>query len=106
MIKADNVPQLAQYDKDRMDHTFEASEYLAQQLVKYAQIELYYQRIPFDGAERNTADLENAMLQVYVAVLQYSAEVKKSLEASVACKCKLRPFFTQTGLLNLSLQAV
>lgn len=60
-----------------MDAIFEASDYLAQLLARYANIEAYYRDVQIP----DTYDFENAIVNVYLAVLQYSAKVKSSERA-------------------------
>ena len=60
-----------------MDAIFEASDFLAQILARYANIEAYYCNIQIPDTEY----FENAIVGVYVAVLQYSAKVKVSERA-------------------------
>ena len=60
-----------------MDAIFEASDFLAQILARYANIEAYYRDIHIPDTEY----FENAIIGVYIAVLQYSAEVKASQRA-------------------------
>ena len=61
-------------DIERRDDIFEAAEYLARILSYYAIVDKHYR-------ERKVASnrgLENALVEVYMAVLQYAAEVKKA----------------------------
>ncbi|KAI9833766.1 MAG: hypothetical protein M1819_003499 [Sarea resinae] len=58
-------------DNDRLDATFEASEFLAQTLVFYARVEIEYR----DSKLKDMAQLEDVIIDVYEAILDYTATV-------------------------------
>lgn len=63
-----------QNDKDLMDLTFEACEYLADLMARYARIEAHYRQ----SQAKRDKHLERALVSVYVAILVYAAEVQES----------------------------
>ncbi len=62
---------------DRIDAIFDASEFLARILARYANIEAHYR----DAKIPNQEHFEDGIVSIYVAVLQYSARVKASQRA-------------------------
>lgn len=60
-----------QNDLDRLAAVFEASALLADVLAYYASIESNFRDRSFEDSEQ----LEDAIIDVYVAVLEYSAKV-------------------------------
>lgn len=84
--------QLVQNDKDRLDKIFDASEFLADLLARYANIERRY-------CHPETSDsryLEEGIVDVYVAVLRYSAKVKTSQQANMSSKAGFKSRLTQS----------
>lgn len=69
--------QLVQNDKDMMDLTFEACEYLADLMARYARIEVHYR----ERRAKREKPLERALVSVYVAILVYASEVQASIVA-------------------------
>lgn len=63
--------KLAQNDLDRLSAVFEASGLLADVLARYANIEANYMERDFEDSNQ----LERTIIDVYVSVLEYSAEV-------------------------------
>ncbi len=63
---------MAQNDQDGLNAVFEASEFLANLLARYANIEANYRKRPCTDSDQ----LERSIVDVYVAVLLYSAAVK------------------------------
>lgn len=57
-----------------MDLTFEACDYLADLMARYARIEAHYR----ESRDKRDKALERALISVYVAILVYAAEVKES----------------------------
>ncbi|KAJ5726568.1 uncharacterized protein N7483_007925 [Penicillium malachiteum] len=74
---------LIKNDIKRRDNIFEASEYLARILSYYAIIDNKYRE---RGVESDQG-LDDALLEVYAAVLEYTAEVKKAVDESDAVGC-------------------
>ena len=58
---------MVQNDKDRMDAIFDASEFLAQVLARYASIEANCRDTQIPDLE----DFEDGIVAVYAAVLKY-----------------------------------
>lgn len=58
-----------------MQRIWEASEYLAVLLARYSRIEALYHRVQVS----NAAELGDAIVNVYICILQYSAKVKQSV---------------------------
>ena len=78
---------MIQNDQELMDATFEASDYLAQLLARYAHYEAHYRKPQITDSNQ----LEGAIVEVYVAVLRYSAEVKQIVQSSTSSK----PFMSE-----------
>ncbi|GKZ32465.1 hypothetical protein AbraIFM66950_001918 [Aspergillus brasiliensis] len=66
---------LIQNNQERMQRIWEASEYLAVLLARYSRIEALYHRVQVG----NATELGDAIVNVYICVLQYSAKVKQSV---------------------------
>ncbi|GLB03575.1 hypothetical protein AtubIFM57258_008814 [Aspergillus tubingensis] len=66
---------LIQNNQERMQRIWEASEYLAVLLARYSRIEALYHRVQIF----NAAELGDAIVNVYICVLQYSAKVKQAV---------------------------
>ena len=66
--------QLAQNDQDRLDMLFKSSAFLANLLARYANIEVQYLNQDIKDVDR----LENAIIDVYVAILEYAGEVQST----------------------------
>jgi hypothetical protein len=62
-----------------MENTFEATSYLTETLARYTKIQQFCREV---DAITDIEGLENSIVEVYVAVLQYSAEVKKADQGS------------------------
>ena len=75
--------KLAQNDLDRLGAVFEASGLLADVLARYANIEANYRDRDFGDSEQ----LERTIIDVYVAVLEYSAEVTVQSQKNIPRKC-------------------
>lgn len=75
--------QLVQNDKTRMEQSLAACNFLADLLARYVKIETHYRRVPFEGAHCDVGELENAIVNVYIAILKYSTAVKSAAEGSV-----------------------
>ncbi|PYI24076.1 hypothetical protein BO99DRAFT_478635 [Aspergillus violaceofuscus CBS 115571] len=73
---------LLQNDLQRRDDIFEAAEYLARNLAYYAIVDSQYRERPV-GTDRG---LEDALVEVYTAILQYAAEVKEAEQESKATR--------------------
>lgn len=63
--------QLAQNDHERLDLLLTSSAFLANVLTQYANTESHYRDQRIGGVER----LEDAVIDVYVAILEYAATV-------------------------------
>ncbi|MCJ1385367.1 hypothetical protein MMC17_008489 [Xylographa soralifera] len=72
--------QMLKNDKDRTEAVFDSSAFLARLLAKYAIIEAHYR----DRASTNQDAIENTIIEVYLAILKYTIEVKKSFNLSLA----------------------
>lgn len=72
--------KLAQNDLDRLAVVFEASALLADVLARYANIEVNYRDRDFE----DSGQLEHAIIDVYVAVLDYSAEVTLQSQKNIS----------------------
>ncbi len=68
--------QLVQNDQDRLDMLFKSSAFLANLLARYANIEAHY----LDQDIKNVDRLENAIIDVYAAILEYVGEVRSTRE--------------------------
>ncbi|GLA23066.1 hypothetical protein AnigIFM63326_006692 [Aspergillus niger] len=66
---------LIQNNQERMQRIWEASEYLAVLLARYSRIEAHYHRVQV----ANATELGDAIVNVYICVLQYAAKVKQSV---------------------------
>ncbi|KAJ5589982.1 protein kinase domain family protein [Penicillium hetheringtonii] len=73
---------LIQNDIERRDDIFEASEYLAGRLSYYTIFESTYRSKEVESDK----GLEGALVEVYTAILEYTAEVKKAIQE---CKADL-----------------
>lgn len=63
---------------------FEAHACLADLLYRYAYIEASYLQVNHENVEsRGVSQLENAIIDVYVAILKYSAAVRKASSAGM-----------------------
>lgn len=71
--------KLAQNDLDRLSAVFEASGLLADVLARYANIEANY----MDRDFKDSKELESTIIDVYVAVLKYSAEVTRQSQRNI-----------------------
>ncbi|KAK4198529.1 hypothetical protein QBC40DRAFT_229747 [Triangularia verruculosa] len=87
---------LVQNDKVRMELSFDSAEFLADLLARCARTQTYYRDLSFDFPEGETERLENAMVAVYIAILEYSAAVKKAQDAS-AINRLIKSFQALTG---------
>ena len=74
------VLTLIQNDRDRAEAVFGASAVMAKILPKYAVVEAHYR----DRLTQEHRAFENRVQDVYVAILEYAAEVRKELNTSVA----------------------
>lgn len=74
--------KLAQNDLDRLEAVFEASGLLADVLARYANIEVNYRDRDLEDSEQ----LERTIIDVYVAVLEYSAEVTLQSQKNIPRK--------------------
>jgi hypothetical protein len=63
---------MVQNDQDGLNAVFDASAFLANLLARYANIEANYTKRPCPDSDQ----LERRIVDVYVAVLLYSAAVK------------------------------
>ena len=68
---------MVQNNKDRIDTIFDASEFLAQVLARYASIEANYRNTQIPDLEH----FEDGIVTVYAVVLRYFAKVKISERA-------------------------
>lgn len=91
--KLTNCIQIVQNNLDRRDAIFESSEYLAETLAYYALIDANYRNLHV-GTDKN---LDQALLRVYSAILEFTAEVKKGVDESAAGKQRLI-LFINSGL--------
>jgi len=71
--------QLIENLKVRMEKAFEATGYLTETLARYAKIQIFCRDV---AAMTDIEGLENSIVEVYIAILQYSAEVKKANNGS------------------------
>lgn len=67
-------------DIERRDDLFEASEYLAKTISYYTIFDDYYRKMEV-GSDRG---LEDALIEVYAAILEYTAKVKEAAKESNA----------------------
>lgn len=67
---------MIQNDIERRDDIFEASEYLAGRLSYYTIFESTYRSKEVESDK----GLEGALVEVYTAILEYTAEVKKAIQ--------------------------
>jgi hypothetical protein len=77
---------LVNNDLEQTARVFDASGFLSSVLEKYYRIQKLYQQAPFENADRDTAALEGAIRETYVAILKYSAAVKKAADGSFLSK--------------------
>ncbi|KAK3354077.1 hypothetical protein B0T25DRAFT_545945 [Lasiosphaeria hispida] len=87
---------LVQNDKARMELSLAASGFLADLLARYAKTQTYYRKLSLEYAESQTKELEDAIVDVYIAILKYSAAVKGANEASVINRL-IKSFHALTG---------
>lgn len=73
-------------DNDLLRAVFDASAFLADILARYTSIEVHYR----DCQLKDRRDLEDAVVDVYLAVLNYSAAVIRANNANVASKRALQ----------------
>jgi hypothetical protein len=73
--------QLAQNDVQRIDDVFSASAFLTHILARYANIEANYR----DETVRDVEHLENHLVAVYKAILEYSAKVQENHTLGLGC---------------------
>lgn len=73
-------PQTVQNRLDRRDAIFSAAEYLAETLAYYALVDEKYRNQDV-GSDAN---LDQALLGVYSAILEYTAQVKKDQQENAA----------------------
>lgn len=66
-----------------MDDVFSASVFLSDILTRYANIEANYR----DQKIRDVEHLEDHLVGVFKAVLEYSAKVRENHTLSVGCTC-------------------
>lgn len=67
---------MAQNDQDNLDRLFKSSAFLADLLARYANIEAHYLNQDIKDVDR----LENAIIDVYVAILDYATKVRSTRE--------------------------
>lgn len=91
---------LMQNDRDRTEKIFESSAFLASVLLRYRSIETYYLSRPL----QDSSQLEKAIIDVYVAVLEYTAAVRTTNQANLA-KRVLQAFQALSGQPLQTLQA-
>jgi len=91
--------QLAQNDQDRLDMLFKSSAFLANLLARYANLEAYY----LDQDIKSVDRLEKAIIDVYVAILEYAGAVRRTREQS-ALKRSIVAFQALAGQPLQSLQ--
>lgn len=91
--------QLAQNEQDRLDKLFESSAFLANLLARYATIEAHY----LDQDIKTRDRLENAIIDVYVAILEYAGAVRSTREQN-ALKRSIVAFQALVGQPLQSLQ--
>ncbi|KAI1172381.1 hypothetical protein F4777DRAFT_581973 [Nemania sp. FL0916] len=84
--------KLVQNDKENWDLTFDSCRYLSGLLARYTRIEQLYWKRNVDG----NADLEATLINIYVAILRYSAEVKESAQSSLIHRTR-RSMIALTG---------
>jgi hypothetical protein len=60
-------------DIERRDAVFAASEYLAENLAYYSLVDAHYRDQKVEGGQ----NFDRALVRVYTAILDYTAEVKK-----------------------------
>ncbi|KAJ5922295.1 hypothetical protein N7516_009998 [Penicillium verrucosum] len=70
--------QMISNNNTRRDATFASSEYLAESLAYYALIDAHYRDDKMEGGE----NFDRALLRVYTAILEYTAEVTKRHQES------------------------
>ena len=83
---------LAQNDQDRTEKILESSAFLSSLLTRYSSIECQY----LSRSLKDSSNLQQAILEVYVTTLEYAAEVTAAKQAHVA-KRTLQAFQALTG---------
>lgn len=78
--------QMIKNDNDLLNAVFDASDFLADTLARYATIEIHYMDYQFEDSGR----LEDAIIHVYMAILNYSAAVMDINSANAAGKSVLQ----------------
>ncbi|KAB5577877.1 hypothetical protein GE09DRAFT_1214089 [Coniochaeta sp. 2T2.1] len=86
------MKSLVQNDKDRTDLIFEACGYLASLMARYSRLQAHYWARQVKGGK----PLEDAIINVYKAILVYPAAVKQSLNSTAMNRVKLS-FISLTG---------
>ena len=66
-----------------MENAFKATSYLTETLARYTKIQQFCREV---AATTEINGLEDSIVEVYIAILQYSAEVKKADEGSKLSK--------------------
>ncbi|KAI0966612.1 hypothetical protein F4678DRAFT_466445 [Xylaria arbuscula] len=84
--------KLVQNDKENMDLTFEACQFLAEIMARYARLEFIYRETKINDSK----PLGDAIVKVYISILTYSATVKESLNSSKLHRIK-QSFLSLTG---------
>jgi hypothetical protein len=74
--------QMIQNDNDHSSAVFGASEFLAEALARYASIELHYR----DSTSEDLRWLERVIVDVYLAILNYTVAVMDANNVNVASK--------------------
>ncbi|ROV87403.1 hypothetical protein VSDG_09699 [Cytospora chrysosperma] len=77
---------LIQNSSEMRDEAFQATAFLSELLARYSRYEDHYRRVKF--TQNGTEELEDAIVQVYVAILAYSNEVKKADDGSINTRIK------------------
>ncbi|KAL4947207.1 hypothetical protein BDW69DRAFT_190404 [Aspergillus filifer] len=72
---------MVQNDISRRDAVFASSEFLAETLAYYSLVDAHHRHQKVDSDE----NLDNALLQVYIAILDYTAEVNKVKQENAGC---------------------
>lgn len=72
-------------DIERRDAMFASSEYLAEQLAYYALVDTHYRDQKIEGSQ----NFDRSLVNVYGALLEYTAEVTKVQQESLLGQCPL-----------------
>ena len=83
---------LAQNDQDRTEKILESSAFLSSLLTRYGSIEAQYLSRPVE----DSSNLQRVIIEVYIATLEYAAEVTAAKQAHVA-KRTLQAFQALSG---------